>query len=85
MLPTQMSKATGKWWINFWENLAIAFSVGGISVAIWQFYDKPAQLPVPLLLAGIACWLLMLVATADGIVHVLDELYFIAKRLERSE
>ncbi len=85
MRPIPMSKATGEWWTNFWETLAIAFSVGGISVAIWQFYDKPAQLAVPLLLAGIACWLLMLVATADGIVHVLDELYFIAKRLEGSE
>ncbi len=85
MRPIPMSEATGEWWKNFWSNLAIAFTAGGISVAIWHFYDKPSQLPVPLLLTGIACWLISLVATADGILHVLDELYFIAKRLERSE
>ena len=61
-------------WVKFFEILGTGFVMVGIGMAIWQFYDKLGQLAVPLLLAGIACMLILLVAYAEGIVADFDYL-----------
>jgi len=61
-------------WVNFTKSLCVGFVVGGIGIAIWQFYDEPGQLAVPFLLTGIAVLLFHLVGCAEGIVCDLDYL-----------
>lgn len=64
---------------KFFESLGAILVAAGAVIAIWQFYDDPAQLPVPFLLAGIGFLLFMLVVYAEGILVDLEYLQRIVK------
>ncbi len=67
------------WWVKFYEILGVGFVAAGIVIAIGQFYDEPGQLPVPFILTGIACLLVLLVACAEGILVDLEYLQTMLK------
>ena len=69
--------------MNFFMKLAAMFFLAGLVVAIWQFYDEPGQIPVPLILAGIAWLLINLVGIAESILVALE--YRILQEQERGE
>ncbi len=67
------------WWETFFVTLGMVFLVSGVGLAIRYFYDQPGQLAVPFLLAGIGCFLALLVCYAEGIVADLEYLQAIVK------
>lgn len=71
------------WWEMCFEYLGLVFFVSGVGLAIWHFYDQPGQLAVPFLLAGIACFLVLLFGYANGIVADLEYLQAIVKEGEK--
>jgi hypothetical protein len=71
------------WWEKCFENLGLVFLVSGVGLAIWHFYDQPGQLAVPFLLAGIACFLVLLFGYAEGILADLEYLQAIVKERQK--
>ena len=67
------------WWVRWLQKLAhVAVGTG---LAIAYFYDEPAQLAVPLLLAGVAWCLIILVAYVEGILVDLEYLQHLCERV----
>ena len=62
--------------IGRWPRLYFYFAMGlvlaGTFTAFWEFWDEPRELVVPLLLAGIAFLLLVLVPCVEGILVDLE-------------
>ncbi len=58
---------------------AMGCVVAGTFTAFWEFWDEPRQLVVPLLLAGIALLLLVLVPCVEGILVDLEYLQKLMK------
>ena len=66
-------------WAKLFLYLATGFVTVGTLMAIWEFWDEPRQLVVPLLLAGIAFLLFRLVPCVEGILVDLEYLQKLIK------
>lgn len=62
------------WWVRSLQTLAHVSVAVGTLLAIGYFYDEPAELAVPLLLAGVALCLIILVSYVEGILVDLEYL-----------
>jgi len=67
-------------WEKVYEDFGLTFILMGVGLAVWQFHDQPGQLAVPFILAGIACYLVLLFRYAGGILGDLEYLQEIVKK-----
>jgi len=62
-------------WIGY---LGVVLASSGIVITVHQHYNQPGEFPVPLILSGIACFLIVLIEQID---HIGNAILQIRQRL----